>query len=517
MTATSSRAGSKEWVGLAVLTVPALLASMDLSVLFMAAPWLSADLQPGGSQLLWIMDVYGFLMAGLLITMGTVGDRIGRRRLLMLGALAFGAASLLAAYSTSAEMLIAARALLGVGGATLAPSTLALIRNMFHDDSQRRTAVAIWAGAFSAGAPLGSIVGGLLVEHFWWGAVFLINIPVMALLLVLAPLLLPEYSDPEPGRFDLLGATLSMAAILPAIWGLKKLAEDGGTSVAAWAALLVGLLGGWLFLRRQRNAPAPLIDVSLFARPAFSASVGSNLVLTLASAGLGMLVVQHLQLVLGYRPVVAALWMVPMVTILMVGIAVGTAVVRWVRPGWVIAGGVGVAACGFGLLGRLSADDTIVTILTGYSTVGFGMGVALSLAYNLVLATAPPRKAGAAAAINEAGTELGGALGIAFLGSIATAAYHRSLHTAIPPGTPEAIAASAGSTLGADLAAAEKLSHALAEPFAQAAVEAFTDGIAVTSRIGAVLLVIAALIAAFTLRNVQLSEERPTKERQAGT
>lgn len=244
-------------------------------------------------------------MAGLLITMGTLGDRIGRRRLLMIGAVAFGAASLMAAYSTSAEMLIGARALLGIGGATLAPSTLALIRNMVGDDTQRRVAVGVWTIAFSAGFPLGMVIGGMLVEHFWWGSVFLINIPVMVLLLALAPILLPEFSNRGSGRFDLLSAAMSMAAILAVVWGLKNVAEYGWAT-APLVVIVAGLLVGYSFIRRQRSAAEPLIDVWLFRRPAFSASIGTNILLVLASAGAGMLLVQHRQLVLGYSPFTGA-------------------------------------------------------------------------------------------------------------------------------------------------------------------------------------------------------------------
>lgn len=503
MASTQTKATSREWIGLAVLTVPALLVSMDLSVLFMAAPWLSTDLEPSGSQLLWIMDIYGFLMAGLLITMGTLGDRIGRRRLLMLGAVAFGSASLLAAFSTSPDMLILARALLGIGGATLAPSTLALIRNMFRDDSQRRAAVGVWTAAFGAGVPIGSIIGGLLVENFWWGSVFLINIPVMVLLLILAPLLLPEYSEPRPGRFDVFGAALSMAAILPVIWGLKKLA-DGGLAVLPCIAIAAGLIVAYLFIRRQRAATQPLIDIDLFRRPAFSAAIGANIVLTLASAGVGMLVVQHLQLVLGYRPFTAALWITPMVAVTMIGIAVGTVIVPWIRPGNVIGAGLVFAALGFGLLAQLEAHDTVASILVGYSVLGFGMGMAITLAYNLVVATAPPQKAGAAAALNETGTELGGALGIAFLGSIATAVYQRDITTALPSGLPPEVTEAATSTLGGALAAADQLPDHLAEPVIQAAKTAFTNGISVTAIVGAAFLTFTAAVATAALRRVRI-------------
>lgn len=506
---TPPRATAREWIGLAVLTVPALLVAMDLSILFMAAPGISADLTPSGSQLLWIMDIYGFLLAGLLITMGTLGDRIGRRRLLMFGGDAFGAASLLAAVSTTPEMLIVARALLGVGGATLAPSTLALIRNMFRDDTQRRTAIGVWTAAFSAGTPIGAMAGGLLVEHYWWGSVFLINLPVMALLLILAPILLPECSDPSPGRFDLLGAALSMAAILPVIWGLKKIAEDGfddGVVVAPVVSLVIGLAFGWLFIHRQRTAAHPMIDLSLFRRPEFSAAILGNTLLALAAAGVGMLVVQHLQLVLGYRPFIAALWMIPVVITTMIGVATGTVVVRWVRPGFVIGAGLGLAAVGFGLLVRLDAGDSVLGVLVPYGLLGVGMGLAVTLAYNIVISSAPPKKAGAAAALNETGTEFGGALGIAVLGSISTAVYQREVKSGLPADLPAEVSDAAGSTVGAALAVAENLPDNLADLVHDVATSAYTSGIATTAAVGAGLLAVTAVTVSVVLRRIRMED-----------
>ena len=230
---------------------------MDLTVLNLAVPQLSADLKPSSAQLLWIIDIYGFLVAGSLITMGTLGDRIGRRRLLLIGAAAFGVASVLAAFSTSAEMLIATRALLGIAGATLAPSTLSLIRNMFLDPQQRTVAIGVWITSYSVGAAIGPLVGGVLLEYFWWGSVFLIGVPVMVLLLVLGPLLLPEYRDPDAGRLDLVSAALSLAAVLAVIYGLKQIAEDGLGWLPALA--IVGRPG------RRRRLRAPAADAG---RPA---------------------------------------------------------------------------------------------------------------------------------------------------------------------------------------------------------------------------------------------------------
>src|SRR5687767_7044603 len=224
---TPPRAGRREWIGLAVIALPCLLYSMDLTVLNVAVPHLSADLKPSSSQLLWIIDIYGFLVAGFLITMGGLGDRIGRRRLLLIGAVAFGAASVLAAFSTSAVMLIAARAVLGVAGATLMPSTLSLIRNMFHDPIQRTAAIGVWTTSFSVGGIIAPLLGGLLLEYFWWGSVFLVGVPVMLVLLAVGPVLLPEFRDPDAGRIDLVSAALSLLAILAVISGVKRIAEDG--------------------------------------------------------------------------------------------------------------------------------------------------------------------------------------------------------------------------------------------------------------------------------------------------
>jgi DHA2 family multidrug resistance protein-like MFS transporter len=237
------RATSREWIGLAVLALPCILYSMDLTVLNLAVPHLTADLQPSSAELLWIVDIYGFMIAGSLITMGTLGDRIGRRKLLMIGAVAFGIASILAALANSVELLIAARALLGIAGATLAPSTLSLIRNMFHDDGERTFAIGMWVMSYSAGGAIGPVLGGVLLEYFWWGSVFLLAVPVMVLLLVVAPFLLPEYRDPQSGRLDLPSAGLSLVAVLSVIWGLKTFAE-GGNPAAAAVAVLVGFAVG---------------------------------------------------------------------------------------------------------------------------------------------------------------------------------------------------------------------------------------------------------------------------------
>src|SRR5918996_1113566 len=305
-----TKAGRREWIGLGALALACLLYAMDLTVLHLAVPRLSADLRPSSTELLWIIDIYGFLVAGSLITMGTLGDRIGRRRLLMIGAGAFGIASLAAAFSTSPGMLIASRAFMGVAGATLAPSTLSLIFNMFTDPRQRSVAVGVWIASFSAGGAIGPVGGGLLLEQFWWGSVFLLALPVMAALLLLGPRVLPEYRAPNAGRLDLTSAALSLAAILTVIYGLKQVAIEGFGVVPA-LSILAGVALALVFLRRQVRLEDPMIDLRLFRIPVFSASLTTYLLSIFVAFGFFLFVAQYLQLVLGLSPLEAGLWSLP--------------------------------------------------------------------------------------------------------------------------------------------------------------------------------------------------------------
>jgi DHA2 family multidrug resistance protein-like MFS transporter len=504
------RAGRREWIGLAVIAIACILYVMDLTVLHLAVPAISRDLQPTSAQLLWIIDIYGFLVAGSLITMGTLGDRIGRRRLLMIGAGAFGVASVLAALSTSAEMLIATRALLGIAGATLAPSTLSLIRNMFLDPRQRTQAIGIWITSFSVGAAIGPLLGGLVLEFFWWGAVFLLAVPVMALLLALGPRLLPEYRDPDAGRPDVASAALSLAAVLSMIFGLKQIAQES----VAWLpvlSILAGLAIGVVFVRRQRTLADPFIDLRLFRIPAFSAS--------LATYGLGILVVfggflflpQYLQLVLGLSPLEAGLWTLPWALAFIVGSNVTPVIVRRVRPAPLMAAGLVVAAVGFAVFTQVDSSTGFGAIVIGSVLFSLGTSPVFTLTNDLIIGSAPPERAGAAAGISETAAEFGGAMGIAIFGSIGVAIYRSAIAGAVPAGLPLQATEAASDTLGGAVEVAGQLPGDLGPALIDAARDAFTQGLHVSAAISAIGTVGLAILVMTLLRRVRMgsgSEEQ---------
>ncbi|WP_425518056.1 MFS transporter [Polymorphospora rubra] len=496
------RAGHREWLGLAVLALPCLLVSMDLTVLNLAVPHLSADLRPSGSQLLWIVDIYGFLIAGSLIAMGTLGDRVGRRRLLLIGGAAFGAASLLAAFSTSAEMLILARALLGVAGATLMPSTLSLIRTMFHDPAQRTLAIGIWTISFSLGAVIGPLVGGVLLERFWWGSVFLVGVPVMVLLLALGPALLPEYRNPAAGRFDLLSAAMSVVAVLAVIYGIKQIAE-GGPAWTAVVSIVAGAVVAVLFGVRQRRLADPLLDLRLFHRVAFSASLAAQTLAFLVAFGTLFLIAQYLQLVVGLSPLAAGLWTVPSSIGFIAGAMAGPALATRLRPGYVMGAGLACAAIGFAVLTQVEPGGGVFVPVVASVVFCVGLAPVYILATDLMVSTAPEEEAGAASAISEAGSEFGTALGIAILGSVSTAVYRGIMADTTPVGVGSDAAGSARDTLGGAVAVAEELPGPLGAELLDAARDAFARALEVTAVISVVLTVAMCAVAVVALRTVR--------------
>jgi DHA2 family multidrug resistance protein-like MFS transporter len=498
-TTPTQQAGPREWLGLAVLALACLLYVMDLTVLHLAVPTLSAELQPTSAQLLWIVDIYGYMVAGFLITMGTLGDRIGRRRLLLIGAAAFGAVSVLAAYATSAGLLIAARALLGIAGATLAPSTLSLIFAMFHDPRQRATAVAVWISAFSAGSAVGPVLGGVLLEHFWWGSVFLLALPVIGALLVLGPVVLPEYRDPDAGRLDLASVVLSLVAVLAVIFGCKQIAQDG-VSGPAIATIVAGVAVGVVFARRQLTLADPMIDLRLFANRRFSAALAVNLVSIFVVVGYFLFVAQYLQLVIGLSPLQAGLWSVPSAAGFVLGSQLAPHIVRRVDPGRIIVVGLVLSAAGLALLTRLGGPLDLTMLVAASVIISLGLAPVLTLTTDLIVGSAPPERAGAASGISETAAELGGALGLSILGSVGVAVYRAKLGGALPAAVPPETGAVIRDTLGAAVAVAEQLPAGLETAVLAAARGAFIDGVQVTAAIAAVIAVAVAAVAVVVFR-----------------
>lgn len=480
------------WLGMVALCLPMLIVSMDVSVLFFAAPFIAADLQATPEQQLWIFDVYGFVLAGLLLTMGSLADRIGHRKLLMIGAVAFSVASVGAAFAVSAEMLIAARALLAVGGATLMPSTLALIRFTFDDPAQRAKAVAIWSAVLTGGVAVGPIISGLLLEHFWWGSVFLINVPVMVALLVVAPMLLPGNTSDGTRRVDVISALLALGAILPLIDGIKKLAGDGW-SVGRAALIAVGLVVGAVFVWRQRRAAHPLVDLTLFGDRRFAASIWINVVGMFAILGNAIVMTQYLQSVLGYSPLVAALWsLLPSVFVGAAAPAAAAAAGKWGQPPVVVAG-LCCAAAGFVVLAVLTTTHSIVTVLVGATLLAMGTVAVASVIADYVVGTSPAERAGATSSLLETSSEFGGALGIAILGSVLNAAFRLSF------ADPEFVGTPAGQSLSGAVATAHELPAAAAHELVAAAREAFVSGLTVAAWVGAAVLLATAVLAAWAL------------------
>lgn len=516
--ATSGRAGLRAWAALAVLMLPVLLVSVDNTVLSFALPQIALHLEPTSAQQLWIVDAYPLVLAGLLVTMGSLGDRFGRRRMLLIGASGFGVVSIAAAFAPSAELLIAARVGLGFFGAMLMPATLSLLRSIFRDREQRRLAIAVWAAGFSAGMALGPIVGGFLLEHFAWGSVFLLAVPVLLPLLVLAPILVPESRDPKPGRIDILSIVLSLAAMVPFVAAIKEFAVEGLAGPALPLAM-TGVLFGVLFVRRQLRLETPLLDMSLFRRGGFSGAILVNLLSVIGLVGFLYFVAQHLQLVLGLSPMDAGIALLPgLAAMIVAGLGV-VPLARRLAPRVLVPAGLALSVLGYLIVAVTAGDGSLGMLIVAFMSLGAGVGMAETVSNELILWNAPAAKAGAASAVSETAYELGAVLGTAVMGGILTAYYRTTL--VLPAGLSAEAADASRETLAGAMSAADALPGAVGDALRTAAAHAFDGGVVITSLIGALLIVIAAVVAAATLGgsrpSVPQEQSSNVARREAGT
>ncbi len=500
---TPQRAGIRTWIALIVLMLPVLLVSVDNTVLSFAIPSISLALVPSASELLWIIDVYPLVLAALLVPMGSMADRFGRLRMLMIGSIGFALVSVFAAFAPNAGALIGYRALLGLFGAMLMPSTLSLIRNLFLDPAQRRTAIAIWAAGFSGGAALGPIVGGFILEHFWWGAVFLMSVPVLVPFLILAPIFVPESKDPKPGKIDVLSILLTFGAMVPTIFGIKEMAQSG-FSVMNVALIAAGIVLGVVFVRRQLHRANPMMDVTLFRNPVFSGSVSANLLSIFALVGFLYFVTQHLQLVVGLSPTHAAYVLVPGLAITIVSGLLAASLAGRFKPMYLVAGGLLLNATGF-LIVWLNTDGSVLGIIVAFAVLGAGVGMSETISNDLILAAAPPAKAGAASAISETAYEVGSVLGTAILGSVLAAAYR--LNVAVPAGLAAEDTDAASQTLGGAVDVAAKLPEQQGAALLESAKHAFDSGQGTVALVSVGLMLGAALICLWALRGAVANPE----------
>ncbi|SEB98517.1 MFS transporter, DHA2 family, multidrug resistance protein [Nocardioides exalbidus] len=507
----SARATRRDWAGLAVLTLPTLLISIDVSVLYVALPSLSRDLHASATQQLWILDIYSFMLAGLLVTMGGLADRIGSRRLLLVGGAAFGLVSVLAALSQSAEMLIVSRALLGVAGATIMPSTMAMIRHVFRDPAQMALAISVWMACFMGGMTVGPVLGGALLERFWWGAAFLMGVPVMVLLVVLAPRLLPDVRPTRGGHGlpDAASVVLSLVTLLPGVYGLKEVAR-GDHLVGAALGLVVAAVAGTVFVRRQRRIADPLIDLSLFADRRFSVGLATFLVTGVVMAGVSFAAALYLQGVLDLSPTAVGAWMVPQSLVMLAGTLLAPRLDQRFDTARLVAGGLAVAGVGLLLLGLLDTDSLGLHLVAMVLAAG-GVSVPMALVINLVMGVTPPERAGSAGSLMEMCGELGVALGVATLGSLVSAIYRLELPGLLPAGTSTATASwvSEGVTTAPAAAAG---TPDLAGSIVGAAQTAFTDAYNVVGVLGGVALLALAVLVRRVLAAPADAVEIPAEE-----
>jgi MFS transporter, DHA2 family, multidrug resistance protein len=474
----------KDWWGLIVLCIACTLYSMDLSVLFLAMPAITAELKPSPTQLLWMNDIYGFMVAGFLVTMGTLGDLKGRRRVLLWGGAAFGLASVFCAFAPNATMLVIGRALLGIAGATIAPSTLSLIFNMFAREDERTRAIGVWGTAFALGGTVGPVIGGLLLNWFHWGSVFLINVPIMAALLIAGPRLLPEFRNAQSqAQLDLQSVALSLGTVLPIIYGLKHTAAYGFDAQSV-VPVLAGIAFGILFWRRQLRIDHPLIDFALFKSARFNTALLANLAGIFFIFAIFMFQNQFLQLVLGMKALEAGLWSVAPSLVFCAMSLYSYKITNLIGPEKSVVWGLAIFAAAAAAMAASASAQNLYGVLASSMMMALGFVPVVLTTTNLIVSAAPPERAGSASAVSETSAEFGGALGIAVLGSIATFIYRNAMSTSDAPLAAKATLNEAVVLAGTEVA-----------PWLSAARDAFSQSYAFNCALAAVGLALLSFFA----------------------
>jgi DHA2 family multidrug resistance protein-like MFS transporter len=491
------------WLILAVVSSALFLIVIDMTVLYTALPALARDLGTTAAEKLWIVNAYALVVAGLLPGVGTLGDRVGHKRMFLGGLVVFGIASLVAAYSPSPLILIGARALLAIGAAMMMPATLSIIRLTFADDRERALAIGIWGAVASSGAAVGPVIGGILLEYFWWGSVFLINVPVVIVALVAAAAFVPGRRGSPDAGWDALGSLLILVGLVGLAYGIEELAHEHPAWPTIAAAVVIGGLSLVLFVRRQRRQASPMIDLALFANRDFSLGVAVALVGSFSVVGLELVLSQRLQLVRGYTPLGAALFVLPASLMALVG----GPFAGWASPRW----GLGRLMTGALLLSGLAAVGLLLAAnaapppqMVALAVFGLGLGAAVAVASNAIMSQAPAERAGMAASIEEVGFELGGAIGITVLGSLLAGVYAASLvlpaGVALPPAVHDGIDQA--------LAVADALPGDAGKQLVEAVHQAFDKAYLVTLGVAAAILLVVAL-AASRLKTTGASRPHP--------
>jgi DHA2 family multidrug resistance protein-like MFS transporter len=492
---TASRA--RRFLALAVLMLPVLLISVDNTILSFALPSIARALHPDATTQLWIVDAYPLVLAGLLVVMGSIGDRIGRRRILVIGATGFAAMSVAAAFATDAWMLVAARVAMGVFGAMLMPATLSIIRNVFPDAGERRMALAVWSTMFAAGNALGPLVGGALLAHFHWGSVFLVAVPILVVMLAAVPFCVPESRDRNPGPVDVVSMLLSLGTLAPVAWAIKSIVhpEERGLAIAMVA---VGVLCGITFVRRQLRTRTPMLDLRLFRSTAFTGSVLMNMAAMFSLTGFLFFIAQHLQLVAGLDPFASGIVLIPGSVLTIVAGIVAVPIVARVAPRWVVSIALLFSAAAYGLVAVLGHHASIAALAFAFVLLGIGIGASETVTNDLIISTAPADKSGAASAVSETAYEIGAVLGTAILGTILATAYRA--HVVVPGGLSSTSHTAAQETLGGAVSAANELGGTAGQVLLESARAAFDSGVTITAGVAAVLMVVAAAGALVMLR-----------------